>query len=192
MVIRQILKLGTLQYAFIRLNSILYIYSSLYSLMKKEIRIGYDYFDNHSTFTETERLLFEKANAVRKGAYAPYSKFLVGCAILLENGEVITGNNQENAAFPSGICAERAAIFWTAGNHPGAKISKIFVVGGPESAEGKVVPVPPCGACRQSILEYENLQKAGIEVYFASTAGECFKVDSLKDLLPFSFGAEFL
>lgn len=160
--------------------------------MRKEIHIGYEYYNAADELGEAERQLFEKAKLVRENAYAPYSNFLVGCALLLENGEIITGSNQENAAFPSGTCAERSAIFWTASNFPGLKIKKIFVVGGPKDAPEKSVPTPPCGACRQSILEYESLQDTGIEVYFASVRGECYKISSVKDLLPFSFGAGFL
>lgn len=160
--------------------------------MKKEIQIQYDFFKDAGQLDATGQMLFDKAKAVRENAYAPYSRFLVGCAMLLENGEVVTGSNQENAAFPSGTCAERSAIFWCAANFPGVKIKKLFVVGGPKDAPEKSVPTPPCGACRQSILEYESLQDTGIEVYFASVKGEVCKTSSVKDLLPFSFDAKFL
>lgn len=160
--------------------------------MRKEIQIGYDYFKGPEELDAVEKQLFEKAKSVREKAYAPYSNFLVGCALLLENGEIITGSNQENAAFPSGTCAERSTIFWTASNFPEMKIKKIFVVGGPKDFPEKSVPTPPCGACRQSILEYETHQEEAIELYFASVNGEICKTTSVKDLLPFSFDAKYL
>lgn len=160
--------------------------------MRKEIHIGYEHYKTADELDEVERQLFKKAKQVRERAYAPYSNFLVGCALLLENGEIITGSNQENAAFPSGTCAERSAIFWTASNFPGMKIKKMFVVGGPKDFPEKSVPTPPCGACRQSILEYETHQNEAIELYFASVNGEICKTKSVKDLLPFSFDAKYL
>lgn len=160
--------------------------------MKKELQINFTHFSAVSELDETERKLFDIASEIRRSAYAGYSKFLVGCAILLENGEIVRGSNQENAAFPSGLCAERTTIFWTSANFPNEKIKKIFVVGGPETAPEKSPPVPPCGACRQSILEYENKQKDGIEIYFGSVNGEVYKTESVRDLLPFSFDASFL
>lgn len=159
--------------------------------MKKQLNIDYEYFATINELPEIEQKLFATASEIRKQAHAPYSNFLVGCAILLENGQIITGNNQENAAYPSGLCAERTAIFWTSANHPREKILKIFIVGGTDN-DTKGKPVPPCGACRQSILEYENQQKKDIEFYFASVEGETYKICSIKELLPFSFDVSFL
>lgn len=160
--------------------------------MQKEIKIGYEYFQNVDDLNHTEKRLFQAAKSVREKAYAPYSNFLVGCALLLENGEIISGNNQENAAFPSGLCAERSTIFWTAANFPNEKILKIFVIGGPNDFTEKSTAIPPCGACRQSISEYEVKQKGDIEIYFASMNGEVYKTKSVRDLLPFSFDASYL
>jgi cytidine deaminase len=97
--------------------------------MKKNISIDYNYFENSNELSELENKLFDLAKESRLKAYAPYSKFLVGCAILLENGEIISGNNQENAAYPSGICAERTAIFYASAKFPDVKIQKLFVIG---------------------------------------------------------------
>ena len=160
--------------------------------MRKEINIGYEYFQSIDELNETERKLFETAKTARENAYAPYSKFLVGCALLLENCEIISGNNQENAAYPSGTCAERATIFWTSANFPKEKIVKLFVIGGPKDFPEKSVATPPCGACRQSISEYETKQNSNIEIYFASMNGEVYKTNSVRDLLPFSFDASYL
>ncbi len=159
--------------------------------MKKELNISYQEFQDPRQLNALEKRLFDVASEARLHAYAPYSHFLVGCAILLDNGEIISGNNQENAAYPSGLCAERTAIFWTSANYPDEKIRTIFVVGAPENGESKF-PTPPCGACRQAILEYESKQQEPIEIYFASTSGLICKTSAVKDLLPFSFDRSFL
>lgn len=159
--------------------------------MEKEITINFEVIANYDHLTDIEKTLFDKAKTVRAQAYAPYSNFWVGCAVLLENGEIITGSNQENAAYPSGLCAERTTIFWTSANFPGVKIKKLFVIGAPKEALTSI-PIPPCGSCRQSILEYESKQKEGIEIYFASLDGEIYKTKSIRDLLPFSFDASYL
>jgi cytidine deaminase len=127
----------------------------------------------------------------RHRAYAPYSNFTVGCAVMLENGEVITGNNQENAAYPSGLCAERVAIFAAGAAFPGVPVLKMAITASPEN-DSFHKPVPPCGACRQSIAEYENNQKNDIELYFMGAAGKVFKSYSLRDLLPLVFNKKFL
>lgn len=159
--------------------------------MQKEINIHFEVIENYNTLSDIEKELYDKAMKIREIAYAPYSQFLVGCAILLENGEIFTGTNQENAAYPSGLCAERTTIFWTAANHPDLKIKKLFVIGAPKDAITST-PIPPCGACRQSILEFEAKQKESIEIYFASLDGEIYKTKSIRDLLPFSFDSSFL
>lgn len=159
--------------------------------MQKELTINFEEIEGYNQLNDTEKLLFDKAKEIRDLAYAPYSNFTVGCAILLENGEIITGSNQENAAYPSGLCAERTAIFYTGANFPGVKITKLFVIGAPREAL-QSVPIPPCGACRQSILEYEAKQLDVIEVYFASIDGVIFKTKSIRDLLPFSFDSSYL
>ncbi|WP_261511229.1 cytidine deaminase [Chryseobacterium paludis] len=160
--------------------------------MKKDIQIGYEYFKNSSELNDIEKKLFERAKLARENAYAPYSEFFVGCSILLENGEIFSGNNQENAAFPSGLCAERTALFWVGANFPDQKIKKIFIVGGPKEFSEKNPPIPPCGACRQSLMEYETKQNENIDLYFSSMNDEIVKVHSIKDLLPFYFDATFL
>ena len=159
--------------------------------MEKEIKINFEVISGYNNLSEIEKTLFDKAKSVRENAYAPYSGFLVGCALLLENDEIITGSNQENAAYPSGLCAERTTIFWTSANYPNEKIKKIFVIGGPKDGFS-TNPIPPCGSCRQSILEYEAKQKEKIEIYFASPNGEIIKTRSVRDLLPFSFDGSFL
>jgi len=159
--------------------------------MKKEIKISFHVIPSYKDLDETEKKLFDAAKAVRENAYANYSNFLVGCALLLDNGEMVTGSNQENAAYPSGLCAERTTIYWTSANFPKSQITKMFVIGAPRNMLSSQ-PIPPCGACRQSILEYEAKQDQPIEIYFASLEGEIFKTKSVRDLLPFSFDSSFL
>ncbi|SIT98302.1 cytidine deaminase [Epilithonimonas bovis DSM 19482] len=159
--------------------------------MEKEIKINFEVIPSYQELNDIEKTLFDKAKSIREQAYATYSNFWVGCAILLENGEIITGNNQENAAYPSGLCAERTTIFWASANYPDIKIKKLFVIGAPKDAITSVA-IPPCGGCRQAILEYEAKQKDAIEIYFASLDGEIMKSKSIRDLLPFSFDSSFL
>lgn len=159
--------------------------------MSKDIHIHFDTFKNIAELDETEQKLYHAASEIRQTAYAPYSEYLVGCSLLLEDGQIIKGNNQENAAYPSGLCAERTAIFWAGANFPNLKIKKMFVIGGPKSGLSGS-PAAPCGACRQAILEYESKQMEPIEFYFASTDGHTVKCGSVKDLLPFSFDKNYL
>lgn len=135
--------------------------------------------------------LMEQAIAIRKKAYAPYSKFRVGAALLLDNGEIVLGSNQENAAYPSGLCAERVAIFHAGAVYPEAKIVKMAITAASDT-NTTAAPIPPCGACRQSIAEYEFKQDQAIEIYFMGEIGVVYKSDSLKNLLPFMFDKNFL
>jgi cytidine deaminase len=98
--------------------------------------------------------LMNEAVEVRKKAYAPYSQFRVGAALLLDNGKIVLGSNQENAAYPSGLCAERVAIFHAGSVYPEAKILKMAITAASDTNQTKA-PIPPCGSCRQSIAEYE-------------------------------------
>lgn len=135
--------------------------------------------------------LMNQAINIRKTAYAPYSKFRVGCAILLDNNKVVLGSNQENAAYPSGLCAERVAIFQAGSIFPDAKILQMAISA--TSDERPVVePIPPCGSCRQSIAEYEIKQEMPIEIFFMGESGTVYQSDSLRNLLPFMFDKKFL
>jgi cytidine deaminase len=135
--------------------------------------------------------LMLQAIEIRKKAYAPYSKFRVGVAILLDNGKIVLGSNQENAAYPSGLCAERVAIFQAGAIYPEAKIIKMAITAASDT-NPTTAPIPPCGACRQSIAEYEIKQETPIEIYFMGEIGAVYKSDSLKNLLPFMFDKNFL
>lgn len=148
-------------------------------------------YDSLNELDEDNRKIMNDAIAARKKAYAPYSKFNVGTAILLDNGKVIKGANQENAAYPSGLCAERVAIFYAGANYPEAKILKLFISASPTDRELEE-PIPPCGSCRQSIAEYEIKQDLDIEIFFMGAKGKVYKSNSLKNLLPLLFDKNHL
>ena len=135
--------------------------------------------------------LMSQAVTIRKNAYAPYSKFRVGAALLLDNNNVVLGSNQENAAYPSGLCAERVAIFQAGAIYPEAKILKMAITAASDTNLTST-PIPPCGSCRQSIAEYEIKQETPIEIFFMGETGVIYKSDSLKNLLPFMFDKKFL
>lgn len=135
--------------------------------------------------------LMLQAIEIRKKAYAPYSNFQVGAAIALENGSIVLGSNQENAAYPSGLCAERVAIFQAGSLYPNTPITSI-AISATSTVNPVESPIPPCGACRQSIAEYECKQEQPIKIYFMGETGEIYASDSLKNLLPLSFDKKFL
>ena len=135
--------------------------------------------------SELQSLMLQ-AIETRKNAYAPYSKFRVGAALLLDNGKVVLGSNQENAAYPSGLCAERVAIFQAGAIYPNAKIVKLAITAASDT-NPTTSPIPPCGACRQSIAEYEFKQNTPIDIYFMGESGEVYQSKSIANLLPLSF-----
>ena len=159
----------------------------------KEIKLEstlYVYDDVNELPEDTQSLMAE-AHRVRLKAYAPYSNFLVGAALILDNGEVITGNNQENASYPSGLCAERTAIYYAGSQYPDNKIIKMALTAGSTLSQ-TITPIPPCGACRQAIAEYEVKQESPIEIYFMGETGRVVKSSSLSDLLPLIFDRSLL
>lgn len=147
----------------------------------------YQLFSNWSQLAADDVALAEHAFDAMKKAYAPYSKFLVGAALQLENGAFISGNNQENIAFPSGLCAERVALFYAGATYPDQKIKTICIV-----AQGELMPqnqlLSPCGACRQVMLESENRQNQAIRVILINQDGRTMLLHKVLDLLPFGFG----
>ena len=160
--------------------------------MKKiNVNTTFSVYESIDELDNSTKELMLQAVEIRKQAYAPYSKFRVGAAILLDNQKVGLGSNQEGAAYPSGLCAERVAIFQAGSAYPNAKIMKIAISATSDLHPTKR-PTPPCGACRQSISEYEQKQDIPIEIYFMGEAGEIYKSDSLENLLPLSFHKDFL
>lgn len=159
----------------------------------KEINIGapgfvYDSIDELST---VDKNLMEAAIEATRTSYAPYSKFRVGAALLMEDDTIILGSNQENAAYPSGMCAERVAIWKAGSDFPNKKVKKIAITA---ISSNKTVdkPVGPCGACRQTLLEYEVNQETPVEILFMGEVGKVVKASSLSSLLPFSFDSSYL
>lgn len=161
--------------------------------MEKPLKIigNFQSFDNENELENNERNLLNKAREVLKNAYAPYSKFKVGAALQLENGVYITGTNQENAAYPSGLCAERVAIFYASSQYPDQKIIAIAVVA---STEAKKIenPISPCGSCRQSMLEYELKFESPIRFIMGSDSGKVLISPSISNLLPLAFNSKDL
>ena len=156
-----------------------------------ELKTQITIFDSIEELPTIVKGLMNKAIEAKQNAYAPYSKFKVGAAMLLEDGTIITGNNQENAAYPSGMCAERVAIWKVSSDFPNKKILKL-AISASSSSQILKEPVAPCGACRQTLSEYEIKQKDKIEVYFMGEEGEIIKTDSVLDLLPIAFDKTFL
>lgn len=142
--------------------------------------------DHWLELSQEDQQLVEKAYSISEKAYAPYSKFHVGAAVLLENNEIVLGSNQENIAFPSGLCAERVALFYAGANFPQQIVKKIVIV-----AKGDLVPMDkilsPCGGCRQVMLETEVRQKTPYEVILVSQNGQTIIFNAAIDLLPFAF-----
>ena len=133
-----------------------------------------------------EQQLVANAKSAFKTAYAPYSGFLVGASVLLENGEVINGSNQENVAYPSGLCAERVALFYAGAKFPDVKINTVAISVLSKNFEVKDV-ISPCGACRQVMAEYEDKQHRRIKVILHSPTDEVLIANKVEDLLPFMF-----
>lgn len=155
--------------------------------MKQELTIHFSRFEHWKELSASEQELVVKAQEVSQSAYAPYSKFHVGASALLTNGTIVTGSNQENIAYPSGLCAERVALFYAGANFPKENIETLCVV-----AHGDLLPfdkiLSPCGACRQVMLETEMRQKKSYRIILVSQNGVCIVFDSAVDLLPLAFG----
>jgi cytidine deaminase len=161
--------------------------------MAKQVQISFDIkvFDSFDELNQEDKQLMQEAVSVRQNAYAPYSNFQVGAAVLLENGEVVIGSNQENASYPSGLCAERVAIFHAGAKYPGVAIIKIAI-----SATSKnyqvTTPIAPCGNCRQAIFEYEYKQKTPIKLLLMGESGSVVQCNALEDILPLGFNNSYL
>jgi cytidine deaminase len=138
-----------------------------------------------------EQQLVEAAKKATTRSYAPYSHFHVGAAALLANGEIISGTNQENAAYPSGICAERTTLFYANSQHPQQAVKALAIAARTSEGHWTETPISPCGACRQVMTETENRFGKPMKVLLCS-AQEVFVIESAKDLLPVSFGSEDL
>ncbi|MCU4156098.1 cytidine deaminase [Carboxylicivirga sp. A043] len=159
-------------------------------MKKLNLTTSIDVFESSEELSQQEQILLQKAEEACNKAYAPYSEFYVGAAVLLENGEIITGSNQENAAYPSGLCAERTAIFYANAQYPDSPVVSIAIIA--RNKNGVLDnPVAPCGACRQVMLETELRFKKAYDILLVGHSS-IQKIKSSKDLLPLSFVGEGL
>lgn len=147
-------------------------------------------YTDDSELSASDLQLLERARAASRNAYAPYSQFYVGAALRLENDVIVVGNNQENAAYPSGLCAERVALFSAGANYPDFIASAIAICCVTENKTGK--PFSPCGSCRQVMGEYENRAGKPMRIILGGLKGISFVIESVKDLLPLAFEGELL
>ena len=157
----------------------------------KSIQISLTEFENAAQLSSGDMELVKAAFTAASQAYAPYSGFTVGAALRLQNGMVITGNNQENAAYPSGLCAERVAMFYAASQYPEQAIETIAVVARADGLDLSE-PATPCGSCRQVMAEYEQLHGKKLRVIMATENGKILLMEGVENLLPLAFLAKHL
>ncbi len=155
--------------------------------MDKTLTISYREYDRIDELAAGDRDLMERAIGATAAAYAPYSRFGVGAALRLKDGTVVCGSNQENAAYPSGLCAERTAIFAASAQRPEMRDYEALAIAGRDSG-GTLCEASPCGACRQVLAEYEDLQGHPMRVICLLPGGRVRVFEGVKSLLPFAFG----
>ena len=160
-------------------------------MKNKTLKTDYTEFDSINELSVEHQQLLRKAIESAQTAYAPYSNFKVGSAVLLENGEIVCGSNQENAAYPSGLCAERVALFYSGAHFPGVKIKSIAVTAFPPD-ETEPAAVSPCGDCRQVMAEYEHRYARNIELIMMGANGKVLVFNNVTELLPFMFNPDNL
>ena len=153
--------------------------------MNNKITIEYQELDDWSLLSYSEHKLILKATEAAENAYAQYSNFYVGAAVEIENGHIIVGNNQENASYPCGICAERVALFSAHANYPDSVVKRIAITAFSKDFNINQ-PTAPCGLCRQVMLEFEEKQKTDINILLFDTK-KIIKIAKAKDLLPMYF-----
>ncbi|OQY04495.1 MAG: cytidine deaminase [Bacteroidetes bacterium 4572_117] len=156
---------------------------------KTIITTVYEY-NSVAELEKEDQELVKKAKEITHNSYAPYSHFHVGAALILENGKIITGTNQENAAYPSGLCAERVAIFWANSQYPDIAVKTIAIAVKTNTGFLKS-PAPPCGSCRQVLLETETRFKTPIKIILAGNE-KIQLIKNAKSLLPINFDENFL
>ena len=152
----------------------------------QNFNISYETYNRIEELSAADQALCLKAKDALSSSHSPYSKFKVGTAILLANEEIVLGSNQENVAYPSGLCAERVALFYIGSNHQNAVIKTMAITAYTDQFKIEN-PVTSCGGCLQVMIEAEKRQKSPIEVVFYCIDGKILKVNSVKSLLPFGF-----
>lgn len=156
-------------------------------MKKKSLSIHYHHFQSPGELDEKAQELIETAKKSMNRAYAPYSEFKVGAALRMDDNTIIEGNNQENAAYPSGLCAERVALFYAGAQFPGKKVIEIAIVASSVKDPGFSEIVSPCGGCRQVMLETQTRQNHKIRIILSSLNGSGVIFESIDDIMPFSF-----
>lgn len=160
-------------------------------ISKLSILTEFDVYNSVKDLDKKDGELLLEAQKMVKTAYAPYSEFHVGAAVLLENGKIVTGNNQENAAYPSGLCAERVAIYYAGAQYPNVAIKAIAIA---VKSKNMIIkePLSPCGGCRQAIAEYENKSGKPIRIIMTGEKGGVYIAKSIESLLPLMFSKKYL
>ncbi len=158
-------------------------------MKSKKIHIDYQVAAHRSLLEPADALLFAKAIEAMHNAYAPYSEFSVGAAVALENGAVVIGSNQENIAYPSGLCAERVALFAASSQYPKVPVKALAIAAYHKSdvAQKGAGSVTPCGACRQVMMEYERMLAHPIRILTGAPEGEIIILGNAECLLPLVF-----
>jgi len=152
----------------------------------KNINIHFEEYEEGERLPISDSTLLEEAKQAVNNAYAPYSEFNVGAAVLLENGLVVKGGNQENASYPLGLCAERVVIFHANSAYPDLKILAVAITAKAQNFVTNI-PITPCGACRQVMAETESRQNHPIRIIMSGQKGVTQIVDGIENLLPLSF-----
>ena len=160
-------------------------------MRKQQFICPYEVYDTMEELPQVDAELMRRAHEAARNAYAPYSKFNVGAAVRLANGAVVTGNNIENAAYPSGLCAERVAMFAAMAQYPGVPIEALALTA---FSATKTIdePVAPCGACRQVMVEVEQVSQRPLRVMCQGDIGPVFAFNGIETLMPFIFLDKFL
>ena len=154
-------------------------------MTNKEIKIAYVEYESLDQLGAEDRKLADAAIEAIAQSYAPYSNFNVGAAVMFEDGEIVKGSNQENAAYPSGICAERTAMFYASASNPGKNMAAIAIAAGQNGQMCKS-PVTPCGECRQVMAQYQAKSQRPMAVILIG-AEKIWKFEKVEDLLPLIF-----
>ena len=154
-------------------------------MTNKEIKIAYTEYASLDELSAHDRILAEAAIEAVATSYAPYSNFNVGAAVRFNDGEIVKGSNQENAAYPSGICAERTALFYASASRPGVSMNALAIAAA-QNGELLKDPVTPCGACRQVMAQYQTKSGIPMKVLLIG-AQKIWKFEKVDDLLPLIF-----
>ena len=159
--------------------------------MVERFSTSYNSYGSINELIPTDKKLLKKAEEILEEAFSVYSGFSVGAAALLDNGEIIAANNQENIAYPSSMCAERVLFYFCKANYPNCIIEKVAIT---VKAVEKIIeePISPCGGCRQVMFEYERNQQKSIKILLKGEVGKVYELSSIEDLLPLAFKTDVL